>query len=187
MLIDLTLNITPFLINQFQSSTFGPMAGHLGTHLDVMDQVFPLPYMRRRGVVFDVRHVKQRDIDISDIDLSQVHGEMFAAFYSGFLEREGYGSAGYFTNHPQLSNSLIDVLLRKQVSIIGLDFAGIRRGDAHFDANARCARLDTFVVENLCNLDALLQGEKDVLFSAHTYPMHFSGLTGLPCRVVGEI
>ncbi len=37
--------------------------------------------------------------------------EKFVAFYTGFIEKEGYGGHVYFTEHPQLSNELIDALL----------------------------------------------------------------------------
>ena len=51
--------------------------------------------------------------------------------YTGFIEEEGYGSRKYFTEHPQLSNALLEALLEKKVSIIGVDFAGVRRGKEH--------------------------------------------------------
>ena len=37
--------------------------------------------------------------------------EKFVAFYTGFIEKEGYVGHVYFTEHPQLSNELIDALL----------------------------------------------------------------------------
>lgn len=67
-------------------------------------------------------------IDIDDIDMNKVTKDMFVCFYTGFIEEEGYGTKKYFTEHPQLSNELLEVLLKKNVSIIGVDFAGVRRG-----------------------------------------------------------
>jgi len=148
----------------------------------VMNKEFPLEYTRRRAVVFDVSAVKDRDIDVADIELSKVGKDMFVAFYTGFIEKEGYGGKAYFTGHPQLSNELIDALLVKEVSIIGVDFAGVRRGKEHTPKDQYCADHGVFIIENLCNLKAVI-GECII----HTYPMNYAEMTGLPCRVVAEL
>lgn len=148
----------------------------------MMNKEFPLEYTRRRAVVFDVSAVKDRDIDVADIELSKVGKDMFVAFYTGFIEKEGYGGKAYFTGHPQLSNELIDALLVKEVSIIGVDFAGVRRGKEHTPKDQYCADHGVFIIENLCNLKAVI-GECII----HTYPMNYAEMTGLPCRVVAEL
>lgn len=185
MLIDITLRVTPKLAESAQEKQSRSLAGHLGTHFDVMNKEFPLEYTQRDGVVFDVSGVRSRDICTGDIDLEEVGPDMFAAFYTGFIEEEEYGSKVYFGNHPQLSEELIDALLEKGVSIIGVDCAGIRRGAEHTPKDQYCADRGTFVIENLCNLKAVIDhGRK---FKANTYPMNFAGVTGLPCRVVAEV
>ena len=182
MLIDITLRITPKMVTDAQGNEKKALAGHLGTHFDVMNKEFPLEYTRRRAVVFDVSAVKDRDIDVADIELSKVGKDMFVAFYTGFIEKEGYGGKAYFTGHPQLSNELIDALLVKEVSIIGVDFAGVRRGKEHTPKDQYCADHGVFIIENLCNLKAVI-GECII----HTYPMNYAEMTGLPCRVVAEL
>ena len=127
MLIDITLKITPKIANDPIHSK-PSLIGHLGTHFDVMEKEFPLEYTKRRGIIFDVSGVIGRDIDIDDISLDKIESDMFVAFYSGYIETVNYGEDGYFTNHPQLSYNLINQLVNKGISIIGLDFAGIRRG-----------------------------------------------------------
>ena len=57
MLIDITLRITPKMVEDAQGNEKKAMVGHLGTHFDVMNQEFPLEYITRRGVVFDVDHL----------------------------------------------------------------------------------------------------------------------------------
>jgi len=47
-----------------------------------------------------------------------------------------------------------------------------------------CADRGTFVVENLCNLKAVVEHGRH--FTACTYPMNYSGMTGLHCRVVAR-
>ncbi len=184
-LIDITLTITPQMREDAQQSGKTALIGHLGTHFDVMNKEFPLAYTQRSGIVFDVSTVKERDIGIEDIAVDTVEDGMFVAFYTGFVERVGYTGGGYFSAHPQLSYELIETLLEKGVSIIGVDFAGIRRGKEHTPIDQRCADKDTFVIENLCNLKAVL--DADGRFIANTYPLKAEGLTGLPCRVIAQI
>ena len=185
MRLDITLRVTPEMLGTAWGNTAKSLVGHLGTHFDVMDKEFPLEYTCRNAVVFDVSHVGGRDVARSDIDLEQVEAGMFVAFYTGFLEEETYGTQRYFKEHPQLSVALIDALLDKGISIIGIDCAGVRRGNEHVPTDQRCADRGVFVIENLCDLKAVLN--VGARFTARTYPMRISGITGLPCRVVAEL
>lgn len=186
MLVDLTVEVTPQIQSNAKGNEPKVNLGHIGTHFDVMDKVFPLEYLERDAVIFDVSAVAGRDIEAEDFDMSLVREGMFVAFASGFLEREGYGTKAYFSEHPQLSDALITGLTAKHIAIIGVDFAGIRRGAEHSPADQRCADQGTFVVENLCNLSLLLGGNKHAFCRIHTYPLNFSGISGLPCRVVAK-
>ncbi len=185
MLIDITLQITPQMIKEAPGNEQKSLVGHLGTHFDVMNKEFPLAYTQRKGIVFDVSAVKERDICSNDIDISEIGQDMFVAFYTGFIEEVGYGNKMYFSNHPQLSEELIDNLLEKGVSIIGVDFAGIRRGKEHTPKDQYCADKGTFVIENLCNLKTIIDNGRK--FKANTYPLRYTNMTGLPCRVIAEI
>ena len=104
MKIDLTLKITPKMVTDAQGNEKKALVGHLGTHFDVMNKEFPLEYTKRNGIVFDVSEVKNREINITDIDMDQVKK---ICFYTGFIEEEGYGTKKYFTEHPELSNDFI--------------------------------------------------------------------------------
>lgn len=185
MKIDITLEITPEMIAEAQETGKKALIGHLGTHFDVMDKRFPLEYTQRNAIVFDVSTVKERDIDVTDVDLQKVASDMFVAFYTGFSEMEAYGTHRYFKEHPQLSNQLIEALLEKKISIIGVDFAGIRRGEEHTPMDQHCADQGVFVVENLCQLNSLVNVKGELV--VHTYPMNCVGITGLPCRVIAEM
>ncbi len=112
---------------------------------------------------------------------------MFVAFFTGFIEREGYGSKAYFREHPQLSKALIEELVRRKVSLIGVDFAGVRRGREHTPTDQYCADRGVFIIENLCALGEVATASNDGRFTAHTYPMRYAEMTGLPCRVVAEV
>lgn len=187
MYYDLTLKITPKLMKDANQNEKSTLSGHMGTHFDVMDKEFPLDYLHLPAVIFDISSIQERDIEIEDIELDLVHKNMFIAFYSGFINEAGYGSARYFKEHPQLSKTLVEVLIQKGVSIIGVDCAGIRRGKEHTPMDQYCADHNVFVVENLCQMEALLNHQKVVQCVINTYPIHYSQMTGLPCRVVAEI
>lgn len=185
MMIDVTLKITPKMAADAQGNEKKALVGHLGTHFDVMNKEFPLEYTERNGVVFDVSEINDRDIDINDIDLSKVKENMFVAFYTDCIEEKGYGTKAYFSNHPQLSHELIDKLIDKKISIIGVDFAGVRRGAEHTPKDQYCADRGVFIIENLCNLKVLLESKQEQ-FKMNTYPMNYEGMSGLPCRVVAK-
>jgi len=185
MLIDITLRVTPDLSKEAQGNQDRSLVGHLGTHFDVMNKDFPLEYTRRQGVAFDVSTIRERDITSADVNLSQVDRDMFVAFHTGYIEEVGYGNRTYFGQHPQLADELIDKLLERGVSIIAVDCSGVRRGKEHTPKDQYCADRNCFVIENLCNLKTVVQNAGR--FVAHTYPMHFAGMTGLPCRVIAEV
>ena len=187
MFVDLTLKITPKMVSDAQGNEKKALVGHLGTHFDVMDREFPLEYVERKGIVFDVSQISDRDICETDINPDKVEANMFVAFYSGFIESQGYGGKEYFSAHPQLSTELIHALVNKNISIIGVDFAGVRRGAEHTPMDQYCADRGVFVIENLCNLSDLLAGQKDNVFIANTYPVNYAEMTGLPCRVVAKV
>lgn len=184
MLVDMTLKITPRMVKDAQGNEKKALVGHLGTHFDVMNKEFPLEYAERKGCIFDVCNIRDRDIDVSDIDLSLVESGMFVAFYTGFIEREEYGTKPYFTEHPQFSKELIKALIGKGVSIIGIDCAGVRRGKEHTPTDQYCADHGIFIVENLYNLGALLKLKGD--FTVFTFPMNYAEMSGLPCRVIAK-
>ena len=184
MLYDLTLELTPQLAQDDQGNEKKALVGHLGTHFDVMDKEFPLEYFCRPAVVFDVRGKEK--IGIEDIQLELAKKGMFVAFFTGFLKEAGYGTEQYFKEHPQLSQALIRALVEKEISVIGIDCAGVRRGKEHTPADQFCADHNVFVVENLWGLEHLLDGEQQAAFTAYTAPMRYRGVTGIPCRVVGE-
>ncbi|MFO7611316.1 MAG: cyclase family protein [Clostridia bacterium] len=187
MLIDLSIEISVGTIEIAAGREKMVSFGHIGTHFDVMDKLFPLEFTRREGIVLDAGKVAGRDIDICDIDVGLIEKGDFVAIRTGFIETTAYGTEDYFQNHPQISEGLMDVLLDKGISIIGLDFTGLRRGAGHTAADAYCAERGVFVVENLCNLHKVLGGKEIARFTAHTYPVNYIGISGLPCRVIAEL
>jgi kynurenine formamidase len=131
------------------------ITGNKETGLPRLGRSFFLYKRERKGftklvIVFDVSRAKNRDIDIADIDMNNVTNDMFVCFYTGFIEEEGYETKKYFTEHPQLSNELLEALLQKKVSIVDVNFAGVRRGKEHTPMDQYCADHGAFIIENLC-------------------------------------
>lgn len=187
MFIDLTLAIDLQSKELAENNEKIVSSGHLGTHFDIMDKSFPLELIERDAIVFDISQIRERDVEANDLDLALVKKGMFVAFYSGFINEEAYGTKSYFQNHPELSPALIDALLEKKVSIIGIDFSGVRRGKEHTPMDQHCADHNVFILENLCNLEQILAQKSAPYFIANTYPLNYLGLTGVPCRVVAKI
>jgi len=187
MLVDLSILVTAAAGKKALESEHLAAFGHMGTHFDVMDKEFPLEFTRREGIVFNVSSSRGVDIGTDDIDIALIEPDAFVAFHSGFIDKIAYGSKEYLSTHPQLSNALLDVLLAKKVSIIGIDFAGVRRGAEHTPTDQRCADQGVFIVENLCNLGTIVHDEDSKKCIIYTYPIRFAGMTGLPCRVVADL
>jgi kynurenine formamidase len=144
-----------------------------------------LEYCERKGIIFEVSHVKNRDIEVSDLDMECIIENSFVLIRTGMIDRVAYGSREYFKEHPQLSQELIKALVSKHVSLIGIDMAGVRRGIEHAAADQFCADHGTYIIENLVNMKKVYSNLNKP-FIVHTYPLNLSGYTGIPCRVIVE-
>ena len=76
---DITLCVTPKVRESMGQNQWKAFTGHLGTHFDVMDKVFPMEYAEREGIIFDVSRVGDGEVQISDIDLTRVCNFLWAA------------------------------------------------------------------------------------------------------------
>ena len=187
MNIDLTLNLADIVMNNSELSKRAEglfKAGHFGTHLDIHGKTrVPLDYMQSRGLLFDVSHINERDIELSDFDFDRVRAGDFVIFKTDMIRRHAYGTQPYFLTHPQLSQPVIDYLIDKKTHFIGIDAAGIRRGNQHVIADKQCEEQGIYIIENLDNLTSLTPYQ-DTPFQVTTLWIDMPGRTGLPCRVV---
>jgi kynurenine formamidase len=191
--IDLSVAVTREMIEKMkvfvpQNKTLSELDlfGHLGTHFDIVEHEFDTRNFERRGRVFDVSGIESGEIRSGRVELSGVIEGDFVIFYTGSLGKKGYGTKEYFSSHPELSWDLIERLVDLKVSMIGVDAGGIRMIQDHPKADRFCASHGAFVVENMDNLALLAKEAGDTYFKVSTYPMNFTGTTGLPCRVVAE-
>ena len=159
------------------------LSGHVGTHFDVMDKTFPVEYSILHGIIFDVSSRGSEEIGIDDVPLSLVGERMFVGFRSGIQEIHPYGSMEYRKQHPTLSYELLQELINHKVAVIGLDFAGVRRGPEHTPADQMLADNGAFVIENLCNMESVLDGNEYREVMVSIAPTVKSDATGIPCRV----
>lgn len=191
MKIDLTYPLSKEKIDEFTSKLSernkNVMAmGHFGTHFDAMGKNFPLDYSESRGIIFDVSRISDREIELADIDAEKIQAGDFVLLHTGAIEKFPYGSEEYFKNNPVLSWELIKNLVAKKIRLIGVDSCGVRRGGEHAQADKLCADNETFVIENLVNLDKIISAGVEV-FHVHTYPLNAINFSGIPSRVVAEI
>jgi kynurenine formamidase len=154
-----------------------------------MNTTFDFESIKLPGKIIDVSGVRERDIDILDVGATEIRAHDFVIFHTGFLQAVGYGTPAYRyrMDHPQLARDLLRLLIEKQVSLIGLDAPGVRRGDEHAPTDQWCADHGVFIVENLANTVLLLQAAGQRPFTVYTFPLSIAELTGLPCRVIAEI
>ncbi|MFA5676173.1 MAG: cyclase family protein [Christensenellales bacterium] len=183
MLTDLTLSVTKNHIDKAFANEKMTAFGHLGTHFDVADKSFDIRHAICPAIVFDVSTTCG---EIDSLPLCDIFEGDFVIFHTGFIDKTPYGTPQYFSGHPWLSFALIDSLLEKRVRYIGIDAAGIRRGEQHTPTDNYCAKRDVFVIENLCNLKQVLAGRASARFTAYVFPVRFEGLSGLPCRVAAQ-
>lgn len=155
--------------------------GHVGTHLDTyLKTDIPEEYFERRGILIDsTAYSEIRDIDLEDIKNQDIREGDFVIFRTDRIKRT-YGTQEYFKNHPQLSQELIEFLCNKKVSFIGIDTAGIRRGEEHTPADKLCEENKIYVIENLANLDKI----RSKNFLVYTMWQDDRKATGLNCKVV---
>ncbi|STX51478.1 Putative cyclase [Legionella busanensis] len=190
MYIDLTLSLNELsmdkeIMNEKADIIF--KSGHYGTHIDIHLQTeIPLEYMANRALLFDVSHIKDRDIESTDIDIDAIKAKDCLIFKTDRIKEHTYGSQAYFYQHPQLSDALIDILIAKKIHIIAIDAAGIRRGKEHALADKRCEAQSVYIVENITNLDSLITQVKGD-FQIHLMWLNLPEKTGLPCKIVAKL
>lgn len=189
MLHDLSLSLSSDspIFEQIAQAAPGPFAsGHVGTHLDTLLQnPIPLEWMVRQGVLIDVR-AQGNEVGMAALsDVALKPGD-FVIFHTGHMAVHDYGTAAYFADHPQLDWAVVEFLVARQVSFIGIDAPALRRGrDEHFKVDTYCEERHAYVVENLTNLEGL------AATSQRRFPLRLGwlghrGMTGIAIRVVAE-
>ena len=188
MFIDLTCTMDSQILKKLGHDFDSLGGGHVGSHFDAWTGIaFPLEYCVRKGLVFDCSKAGDL-IKPEDVDLSLVEKDMFVAFYTGFGDNYPFGIDPfdhYYLQSPELSKELLDELIKKGISLIGIDFGGVQRGDDHYPMDVYCERKGVYIIENLHNIGLICQNNQ--YFTAYTFPVAYPHLSGLPCRVVAGL
>lgn len=158
-------------------------SGHIGTHIDIHEKMeIPKEYLKCDGILIDCTNYDlEREIGLEVVKKINIKKKDFIIFKTGIQKKAPYGSSNYLKNHQELSWELIDYLLDRKVAFIGIDCAGIRRGEEHYKADIKCERNKTYVVENLSseNLEKLLLKK----FKVFTIWIDNPLLTGLSTKI----
>ena len=133
---------------------------HIGTHIDCYNlSNIELPSQ------INVKVIDVREIDIIDDSILEniiVEENSFVIFRTGYLEKYGYGGEEYFNSEskPYLTNELVDKLLDFNVKLIGIDLSGIQHGKDHVLIDKYVESRNSYVVENICNLEKVFSDFK---------------------------
>ncbi|MDR3043365.1 MAG: cyclase family protein [Desulfovibrio sp.] len=194
MLLDLTyplgrkdIEASEAAVARHPHASRSDLFGHLGTHLDLMGKSWPEDYFTRQGRIFDVRHVRQRDVGVADVPMDAVQAGDFVFFHTGSLAEYGYATPEYMQAGARLSWNLLRALTAHKVAMIGVDCSGVRLPEEHRQADLFCAEAGSFVVENVHNLEALGRNAGQRPFCVRTFPLRLEDATGLPCRILAEL
>ena len=194
MIIDLSLAITK-KCPIFKSASDAENAkllssGHIGTHLDTfLHKPIPLEWIDRSGILVDLRSAWPDfgpEIGSEALDGYEIRRGDFVILHTGFMNKHEYGTESYLRDHPQMAWSLIESLVEAGVSFIGLDAAGLRRGEEHIKADRFCEERETYVIENMTGLD-LLQEAAPTRFPLRVAWFSNELMTGIPVKVVAVL
>jgi kynurenine formamidase len=182
MIIDLTAKIKR---EDFISDHPLIKSGHIGTHFDVMDKEFPIENVKRSGKIIDISNIKDREVQIDDIKI-EINENDFVIFKTDHLTNLGFLTPEYMEKSAELSDSLVEFLISKKISMVGVDALGVQKPEKHVPVDQHFADNNIFVVENLFSLDVLYEKVQNNDLTIYCLPLNLVNATGLPCRVVAE-
>lgn len=168
--------------SEYTTTSFSCDVHNMGTHIDVMGAAVVLENERliSEGIKFDVSHIVDRPIELSDLDISRIKEGIYVFFQTGwdkyFEDEEKYN------NHPEISMEVIEFLVDKKVNMIGIDTLGLGVGRNHGIVDVYLGKNKTYAIENLANLDSIPEEN----FKVYCLPMKIEGLDAFPARILVE-
>jgi len=168
-------------------------SSHSGTHLDApyhfvekgvsIDKI-PLSKLIINAVVCRVKKdpnepITQRDIIDFETRSGAIHPNMAVVFETEWSK--SIAKKDYFTRNPGLSAAAARYLLKKKVSLVGIDSPSIDIGkDSKFPVHHILLKGGVLILENLCNLGKIPRS----YFKLIVLPLKLRGATGSPVRAV---
>lgn len=163
----------------YKTMSFSCDTHNMGTHIDVMgtDVVLENERLISEGIKFDVTGITDREILLSDLDLSIVKEGVYVFFQTGWDEYVKDDEK--YSKHPEIAFEVLEYLINKKVNMIGIDTLGLGLGKNHGVADSYLAKNNIYAIENLCNL-------KDIPneFKVYCLPVKIEGIDALPTRIL---
>ncbi|AZS15097.1 cyclase family protein [Paenibacillus lutimineralis] len=159
---------------------------HAGTHIDgpmhLLDiqrylSEFPLEYFIGKACLLDV--TGQEIIDYEEKYESLIEPQQIVVLYTG--HSKFYGQEEYFTKYPILTKRFAEILVRKQVKMIGLDTPSPDKYP--FEVHKLLFQHNILILENLTNVERLLNVSR---FEIIALPMLIQADSAI-ARVVARI
>ncbi len=159
---------------------------HAGTHLDLPAHMLndqrdiseiPLTYLNGRALLFNA--VGKKVISVKKEYTELIEKGDIVIIYTGFAEK--YGTKEYYTEHPVISEELAELLIKKEIKILGFDLPSPDRSP--FKIHQKLFKNNIFILENLCNLDQLPELKS---FKVFIFPLKIKA-EAAPCRAAAEI
>lgn len=159
---------------------------HAGTHLDLpahmindSRQVADISLSNLSGPAKLINAKSQKIIRPKTEYLKRIQKNDIVIIYTGFEQK--YGSSEYYTKHPLLSDKMADLLLDKEIKLLGLDLPS--PDYSPFKIHKKLFNNNIFILENLCNLEKLIPLKN---FKLLVFPLKIRA-EAAPCRVAAEI
>ncbi|TLX66180.1 MAG: cyclase family protein [Thaumarchaeota archaeon] len=169
------------------------LSSHSGTHIDApfhfienglkIDKI-PLKRLVTDAVLCRIKKGADKAITKQDIiEFENKHGKLqpnstliFATgWHKNLLKKY------YFTKNPGLSIFAAKYLVKKKISLVGIDSPSIDLGlDSRFLVHHQLLDNGILILENLCNLEKI----SGVHFKLVVLPLKLKGATGSPVRAI---
>lgn len=168
--------------SEYTTTAFSCDVHNMGTHIDVMgeDVLIENERLISKGIKFDVSHIVDREIKLSDLDIKRIKEGVYVFFQTNwdkyFEDEEKYN------RHPEISMEVIEYLVDKKVNMIGIDTLGLGIGRNHGIIDTYLGKHKTYAIENLANLKDIPEEN----FKVYCLPIKMEGIDALPTRILVE-
>ena len=159
---------------------------HAGTHLDLPAHMLedqrhiseiPLTDLNGRALLFNA--VGEKEISLKAKHRKLIKKDDIIIIYTGFAQK--YGTKEYYKEHPVISKELAELLIKKEIKILGFDLPSPDRSP--YQIHQMLFKNNIFILENLSNLDQLPELKSFKLF---VFPLKVRA-EAAPCRAAAEI
>lgn len=156
---------------------------HFSTHIDAPRHMldngktlsdYPIESYLGDAIVFDVRGQSVINVNVDNIKSNDI--VFFRTGHSSHIYE-----SDYFENNPVISKETIKQLIKKKISILGID--SFSPDKEPYDIHKQLFYQDIRIVENLIHLDQIFLQR----FFCYIFPLNIEDADGAPCRVVAQV